>query len=389
MSNSVVSAAGETYRPLSLLAVIGLGVSFLSASIYLFWSEWMVVLPLLGFVLSAAALRRIKRADNALAGAGVARAGMALALVVGLSWVTMQITMTLVLQAEATAFLEDWLRCMREGKEGLAFVATVRPGSRPATLTAEDLEPRLLRARYPSPAGAAYDLFLACPIVELFVRAGKDLSWQRIGVDEFYYYEGSWYFKLRYRVDTAEMEGDIVFVVASEQVERPSGPRREWRVDVNNSTMRNEGTIVKPFGVELSQARSDALRVLNQWIGDVALGKKEKARELLADVPYLLAEYEKLYAALRGGETGSIPVLSRHRQPLVLQAAKEGTQWQMTLRTTVETGPREVDCQFTLTHPDLNSDQAYWQIIDLKYLGDRKRPEMMAPDLPPLPEPTR
>lgn len=380
--------ADETYRPLSLLAVIGLGVSLLSSLIYLFGSEWLFFLPVLGFILSAVALHRIKRSDNALAGAGIARFGMAFGLVIGLSWLTMQITMTLVLQHEASTFLERWLECVRDGKDGLAFIATVRPSSRPAELTAEDLEPRMLRAKYPSPVGAAYDLFLASPIAELLLRGGKDISWQRLGITEYFYYEGSWYFKQRYRVKTPEVEADFIFTTVSDQVDRPTGPRREWRVDINNSKMLSENSVTTPYGLELSQARSEAFRVLGQWINYIAFANKEKAKEYLLPSAHLEAEFDRLYGALRGGQaSASVPVLSRSRQPLVLRASKDGQKWQLTLRTTVETGPRDVDCQLTLENPDLNAEQSVWRIVDLKFLGDRKRPEMVPPEMPPLPEP--
>ncbi|MCS6976267.1 MAG: hypothetical protein NZM31_04540 [Gemmatales bacterium] len=375
--------AEETYKPLSLLAVIGLGVSLLSLLIYLFASEWLIFLPALGFLLSAVALYRIKRSDSALAGAAVARAGMALGLVVGLSWLTMQITMTLVLEHEASEFVEHWLECVRDGKDALAFIATTRPGNRPAELTAEDLEPRMLRTRYASPFGSAYDFFLASPIAELLLRGGKDISWQRLGIQEYFYYEGSWYFKHRYRIKTPEVEADFVLVTVSDQVDRPSGPRREWRVDIHGSKMLPDNMVTTPYGLELTQARSEAFRIVQQWISYVAFANKEKARELLERSPLLEAEFDRLYTALRHGDAGtSVPVLNRNRQPLVLRAVKDGTKWHLTLRTTVETGQREVDCQFALETPDLNSEKETWRIVDLKYLGDRKRQEMTPPEMP-------
>lgn len=384
----VSAPAEETYKPLSLLAVIGLGLSLLSTLIYLFGSEWLIFLPALGFLISAIALYRIKRSDNALAGAGVARFGMALGLVTGLSWLTVQITMTLVLQNEATTFVERWLECVREGKDGLAFIATVRPGNRPSEITAEDLEPRMLRVRYPSPFGSAYDFFLASPIAELLLRGGKDISWQRLGISEYFYYEGSWYFKHRYRIKTPEVEADFELLTVSDQVDRPTGPRREWRVDVNNSKMLPDNMVTTPYGLELTQARNEAFRVVHQWIGHIAFANKEKAREYLERSPLLDAEFERLYTALRRGESGaavSVPVLNRNRQPVVLRAVKDGPRWHLVLRTTVETGPREVDCQFALETPELNSEKETWRIVDLKYLGDRKKAEMSIPEMPSPP----
>jgi|GEM_PF-3709336 len=377
----------DTYRPLSLLAVIGVGISILSLTIYLLGSEWLIFIPLLGFVISAVSLLRIKRSDNALAGAGLARFGMAVSLVVALSWITMQVTMILILQAESTAFLERWLECVRDGKDGLAFIATARPGNRPFELKAEDLEPRALRARYPSPAGPAYDLFLATPIAELLLRGGKEISWERIGTPEYFYDQGNWYFKHRYRLHTPEAALDILFTTVSDQVDRPSGPRREWRVDLMSSEMLRENMETTPFGAELTQARGEAVRAMTLWIGQIGFAKKEEAMKRLQGPPALVADFEKLYAALRQGDTeGFAPKLNKGRPPLVLKASKDGNKWQLVLRSTIEAGPRDVDCQITLENNEPNGELERWRIVDLKYLGDRKRPEATAPG-PNMPAP--
>jgi hypothetical protein len=370
--------AADTYRPLSLLAIVGLGLAILSICVYLFNSEWLISLAVAGFVVSAIALYQIKRSDYAQAGVAVARFGMALSLVIGLSWITMATTVNLVIQAEAGRFAHQWFECLRDGKEGLAFVASVRPGSRPAELTAEDLEPRHLRAKYPSPQGSAYDLFRTVPLVEMLLRGGKEITWHRLGVEGYDYNQGSYSIKQRYRIDTPEAEMEISLLTISEEVARPEGPRREWRVELSGSPMLVEGMKSKAYGLELSKARQEVLRALGHWVSLIGLARKEEATKTLSGGPAVTAEFERLYPAmLQGRATLMTPNITQSaRQPIVLQAKQEGKGWTLTLRSTIEAGQREVDFQTTWANDHPTGDISKWRITDLKYLGDRKKMEM-------------
>lgn len=373
---------------MSLLAIIGLGLGLLSVSLYLFSAVWLITLPLAGIIVSSVALYRVKNSDNALAGANVARAGLAFSLVCGLSWTTMQITTNMIIQAEATTFVHKWLECMRDGKEGLAFICTVRPGSRPPELRAEDLDLRNIRAKYPAEQGAAFDTFRAVPLIELLIRGGKDITWQHQGIPDWYYFEGGWYVRHRLHLETPEAEADVVVLTISYQESRPTGPRREWRVDLNTVNLSPENTKSKPYGVEVSKARQEAFRALNHWVSLIGFAKKEEAAKFLASKD-LIPELDSLYPGMRqGGASPNQPIFLKGKPPLVLQAEKDGTRWTLTIRATVEAGQFEVDFQTTWQNDDPNGDLNRWRITKLQYLGDRKRmdPDAMSrPQVPPKP----
>jgi hypothetical protein len=363
----------DAYRPVSMLAVVGCGLSVASVAVFLLATDWLIVFPIVGLIISLIALQRIKKADNALAGAGIARIGIALGLVISLSWATMQLTSYIVLQYESTRFVEQWLECIRDGKDSLAFIATTQPRNRPDQLKAEDLETRMLRAKYASPDGPAYDKFLAVPTAELLLRGGKDIRWEKVGTPEFYYYQGSWNFRHRYRVYTPETEMDIIFKVISDDVQRQGAPRREWRLDIAGSNMVEDSSVALPYGRDLSKARQDAFRALNYWISLVGYAKKDAAAAQLQDAPQVRNEFNQLYNALRPGAGNEATVALKGKQFVVLKAKQEGKKWSLTLRGTVETGPRDVDFQITWENDDVDSPKSNWAIADLKYLGDRKR----------------
>jgi len=125
-------AEADEYRPISGWAIAGLVLSVLSAFC---WMDSPPLVParawwLPGFILSLWAWWRIRRAENTLAGATLARIGIALSLINGVGSLTAQEVTYWVVRAEARQFAQELLEYIHQRKERELFLATLPPEQR-------------------------------------------------------------------------------------------------------------------------------------------------------------------------------------------------------------------------------------------------------------------
>lgn len=116
------------YRSLSPLALLALVLGLLSGLAMLDPMAWL--LPALGLLVSLVALRRIRRDEAALAGRGLARAGLALSLVFAVAAPTDWLLYRYLVRREALRFAGYWFQLLGEGQVHKAFLLTVEPKSR-------------------------------------------------------------------------------------------------------------------------------------------------------------------------------------------------------------------------------------------------------------------
>jgi hypothetical protein len=122
----------DEYRPISGWAIAALVLSLFS---FLCWMDSPPLLParaywLPGFVLSIWAWWLIRRAENTLAGASLARIGAALSLINGVGAITSQEVTYWVVRAEAHRFANEVLDYIHQRKERELFLATLSPDQR-------------------------------------------------------------------------------------------------------------------------------------------------------------------------------------------------------------------------------------------------------------------
>jgi hypothetical protein len=126
------------YRSLSLLAVLGLALGLVSAAALLDPLAW--VLPVLAAVVSLAALRRIAREPQTLAGRKVAWAGLTLSLLFGAAAPCDWFLYRYLLAREAVAFARPWFQLLGQHQTHNAYLLTVDPRSRlPLNLSLPEL----------------------------------------------------------------------------------------------------------------------------------------------------------------------------------------------------------------------------------------------------------
>ncbi len=117
-----------TYRPVSIAAIMALVLGLLSP-LATFWSIlWL--LPLLGVLVSAVALRGIRRSDGTLAGRGLAVAGLILSLVVGSMVIAGEFTRNRLLVAQGTPWGIKWCELLLEGRTEEALELQQGPSTR-------------------------------------------------------------------------------------------------------------------------------------------------------------------------------------------------------------------------------------------------------------------
>jgi len=252
------AAKTAAYRPLSLLALCGVGVSGLFAAVVilgglvaffrgdpLLLTGWLAVFsagfPLAGAAVSYVALVRIQRSEGTLAGEKLARWGLVLSILVGLSyWAYVGATYVAIGQ-DAGRFAEKFLTELKDENRLLyAFRLTLPPEQRPpednATLRDQ------IEARFNSPGAmgsqAPLTTFTQAEYVRLIGQGGAATQFEALGVEDWKYIGGGYQVGLLYRITTPYMSFPILITVEGKDSQRAEG-RREWHVVWDKTTLRD------------------------------------------------------------------------------------------------------------------------------------------------------
>lgn len=133
----------QTYRPVSGLAVGGFvlallfAIGMLAAAAVAFISHlplqvdilWLLV-PLTAAGLSLAGLVQVRKSEGTRVGAGLARWGMGMSVVIGLSYLAYYGATEEALRQQASGFADNWFELLRQRRTYPAFWATLEPTQR-------------------------------------------------------------------------------------------------------------------------------------------------------------------------------------------------------------------------------------------------------------------
>jgi hypothetical protein len=368
----------ETYRPISGLAIVGLGLGVLSFSIFLLNSPWLLpFLPVPGLIFSFLARRRIRESEGTLAGYHLAGLGAATSLVALLVYLTMHSTEYWFIRSESKDFLDRWLQKVREGKEGLAFLDTVPPEQRHITFSPADL--RKVRAHFPTPGnpdGSLYDGFRSAPMTSAMFRYRDRFEWKYVSMESMSYNLGSYDVKQRYWISTPEVSGEVIFHLVSGLTKGPSGDRREWRLNINASEFAsNPPPQATDYGAELLEAQGEASRFMRSWAKAVSEGNRTAAEALLRGQSdrELQANHRQLYDVLRQGVQPQDTIPLSQKETYLTYDTKEGNSWVLQYAGVLDVGTREVEISFRVETDDLRKGLDGWRITRIKSLGERKK----------------
>jgi hypothetical protein len=257
-------AAG--YQPLSLLAIVGAGLAALYALVIVvggfvaflrgapwFLPGWTLIVPgispIYPAVLSVLALLQVRRSESTLAGDKLARWGLMLSIIVGLSyWAYVGTTYFAVGTEARDRAAKPFLDKLTSGQTLSAFLLTLPPGERPAE--GPDLRAQV-EARFNGvepTRGGQYTTFSQLEFVRMLTWAGAGAKIEPIGVEECKYTGGGYQVRLLYRIDSPTMSFAMGVVAQGDETKGPEG--RQWYIMWDRCTLQNEP---KPHWSDLGQ----------------------------------------------------------------------------------------------------------------------------------------
>jgi hypothetical protein len=274
---TVSEPAGSTvYRPLSLLALVGLGLAGVYAVVVVlgtllafFHGEplllgWWSLIPLAAAVLSLVGLKQIQGSEGTLAGEKAAQWGLLLSALVGLSyWAYLGVTY-IAISNEAEKFGRGFLGKLAGGEEFAGFLLTRPRAERPSDGPGlrDQLEGRF-NGLDPQGRKGPLGLFRQSETVRMLRLGGANAIIESQGVDSWDYLGGGYQVRLKYRITQPQSTYFMVVTVVGKEGTRSEG--RQWYVDWNKTGMPPDTPPqVTPEGLKLFAVSSSAREYLMQ-----------------------------------------------------------------------------------------------------------------------------
>ncbi len=376
----------DTYRPLTPLALVGLGFAIPSLLVFVLNQEWVLVfLGGPGLLISLYARRLVLRSEGTLSGAGIAGVGLAISLVSLLGWSTKRGVEYWIVSSESRSFVDGFLKKFADDTEGkYAFLDTVPAIGRTlpphVNLAAPDGLIQL-RKHFPAPdgAGSVFDAFRQDFLWATLLRYGDQVEWTPKGVVAWRYNQSQAKYTMehRYRMRTPELTTDVVLVAVSELVRDDSGGwRREWRIEGSGSSRMTHPTLTD-YGKEMDDARREAQTGFQKWMHHVVFGQKDEALAMtVADDP---SKFESLYEKARGDTPVGQKAAGGARNLLLLKDEKQGKHWLFTYVVMAETQRHDMHFKVTLKGDPAGKPED-WRVLNPELTRfDRRDPQGMRP----------
>ncbi|MCI0681255.1 MAG: hypothetical protein L0Y71_04055 [Gemmataceae bacterium] len=253
------ASSDVVYRPLSAMAVIGFGMSCLFGGVValstlmaiaqgaaFFFSNWILLLALVGFLVSWWGLNDVRNSEGTKAGQKLATLGMWISLVSGCGYFAYSYFTGLALSQQAFAFL------LQADDESSGFVPRVQKGAAHpvelrraflltlpapdrAGLRAEDENQIKQSQDRPRPDGSPgpFSLFRSHHLIQNLMHGGGNTTIEPLGVKRWTYEKRSYYVSCLLRMATPEATADVLISVRSSEGES-AGEKRQWFVDLTN-----------------------------------------------------------------------------------------------------------------------------------------------------------
>jgi hypothetical protein len=287
----------ETYKPISGLALGGLILSGIFAGLVVFSTAvalvkgapiflptWLLLTPIVGFILCLVGRNQILGSDDTRAGLKLAHWGVALALFSGLGYAAYFVTIGYAVAGQANEFVvgpaepdNGFLKhLMRAGQNpedfDIAFLLT-RPANARVKLRPGDRD--IIPNTYDQPiqdAGAGeVSRFRSRIMVQMLMRAGDKTELQPLGVHSWSHERGSYKVVRSYRIRTPEAELDVLLQVESTEAE-VEGQLRQWFVNLLQSPLQAKR--LTPLGKVVEESREQAFAFIeNKWRPAQAAGE--------------------------------------------------------------------------------------------------------------------
>lgn len=314
MAESVLTPPNEppVYRPVAGLAIAGFLFAGLFALIMvvgvligffrgmpLFLPNWVMATPLAGFFLSWLGARQIRNSEGTRAGLPLARLGLWLSVVCGLSYLVYFKATELAVTKQADDFFMNpqtgffpLIKASKDNPKALyrALLLASNPIHR-QKIDPNDTEAMRKHFDEPNPDGSPGFLsaFRDHKFVAALQFAGSDAHIQALAVKDWRFQDGGFRVDRAYRITTSEGVREFLLRAQSNEGIEP-GESRQWGVMLPQIPEINEAKLT-PLGQKIETYRRGARAFFTQWTQGLGMGKgfdfkdKDATRwdELIAD----------------------------------------------------------------------------------------------------------
>jgi hypothetical protein len=284
-------AEPAAYRPLSLLAVVGLGLAGAYAAVVVLgglvallqgnpWLMpfWTILFPIAAAVLSLLGLLRVQRSEGTLAGEKAATWGLLLSALVGLSYWAYVGATYFAITREASKAGQDYLDKLAAGDVEGAFRLTLPPAERPPEGAGlrEQLEKRFNNVGEKGIKGPFGGYRQSDPI-RLLSLDGRAATAESVGVEKWEYIGGGYQVQLLYRVNRPETTCTMVVTVVGTEPKGSGG--RQWHVVADQSGLpQGQKPQITEEGRALFRAADVAREYYTKdWLEALRTGRPEEA----------------------------------------------------------------------------------------------------------------
>jgi hypothetical protein len=272
------------YRPLAILAIVGLGVAVLYAicmaiaagvAFYqnrpLILPMWSSVVPLGGAALALIAWLQIQRSEGALGGRKLALWGAALCMVVGLVYWSYYLATYLAIRQGAEAVSRSWIENVSRGNLQTAYWNILNPNVRPS-LPADaehDLAYRNaleFRFNVGGEAGAAtLTQFCRRDEIHFLRQAGSDLKIEPLGVISWDYSGTGYVVRQAYRFTAPAGTLEMEMILHGDEAKHGEFVGRQWYLEPLSLTIVPESIRLSSEGQRAAALGNNARAFFENW----------------------------------------------------------------------------------------------------------------------------
>ncbi len=382
----------DAYRPLEPLAIVALLMGVASVLVFFVDAVWFLfVLPIPAIMLAYVARRRIMNAQGQLGGYVPSTLALAASLVCTVGWVTSYFTARWIIESEAMAYADAFLQKVLDGKEGEAFLATVKPVMRNIHFSPTDLQ--RLKRHFPPPKGGVapeFDNFRHNKLMSILFRSGKEAKIRLAARPQIRSkVEGEFFdVKLQYNLQSPYNTASFTLTVSSDYEPIPSGRRRSWYILITNQELGKDEELTD-FGKEAKDAAHVAGKGVQYLASLISAGHREKWEARFKDMSVQSRnQFEQMVKAIRQDAAPTDKVEFGLRLPLlIVREEKLGDMsWRLTVQSQFEPANREIEFEITMETPNLKLEQEGWSFSAVRFLGERRKfsPQLTAPTPPPI-----
>lgn len=278
--------ADSVYRPVALVAILGLAVSCLYAAflvltilVAMFRGSSpaveivILVVPLTGLALSAAGWLQVRRSEGTLTGERLAVWGMGVSLLSGLVHVAIAAASYLAIHQQADAVAQQWLGLLRQQEYARAFRLMLPPDQRPADGANLRKEVELRFNTSEGGGKGPFGQFLRQDVCQFLGQGGDNTRIEPKGIVDGPRQEGGGIrVTLAYRVSTPEASADVG--VTLQAIEgRNRGEVRQWVVRKDGSGIREGRLEPTALGKRVMQLREQSGPVAAKWFQNMTEGQ--------------------------------------------------------------------------------------------------------------------